>query len=210
METDHIVPRERGGDDEIDNLIPVCLECHAEIHCYNDKHPRGRKFLPEELRFHKEQWLEVCREHPETLVSAIRNADVGPLQALIDGLDFNASVASIGHGPQDGVHEHLCKFHEHEFLRAIHEGSISILRDEIRESLLHAYRAMGSANVAIEAKGHHEINSEGWATGCHALARLVVDARPRIAKARDELLRFLSSEADSEPVRPQASLSKRQ
>jgi hypothetical protein len=31
----------------------VCFECHPEIHSYNDKHPRGRKFLPEELQLHK-------------------------------------------------------------------------------------------------------------------------------------------------------------
>ena len=47
IETDHIEPKEQGGDDSIENAIPVCFECHAEIHSYNDKHPRGRKFLPE-------------------------------------------------------------------------------------------------------------------------------------------------------------------
>jgi 5-methylcytosine-specific restriction endonuclease McrA len=31
METDHIIPKEDGGSDDIDNAIPVCLECHAEI-----------------------------------------------------------------------------------------------------------------------------------------------------------------------------------
>lgn len=44
METDHIIPTEDGGDDSIENAIPVCFECHAEIHSYNDSHPRGRKF----------------------------------------------------------------------------------------------------------------------------------------------------------------------
>src|SRR5579863_7120763 len=77
IETDHIVPSEDGGGDEIGNAIPVCFECHAEIHSYNDKHPRGRKFHPDELHAHKEQWLAICRERPEMLVSAIRNADVG-------------------------------------------------------------------------------------------------------------------------------------
>jgi hypothetical protein len=195
-----MIPTEAGGTDEIENAIPVCFECHAEIHSYNDKHPRGRKFLPEELRAHKEQWLEICDEQPEVLLGAIRDADVGPLQALIDELDFNATAASSEHhNIQDGVfHEHHCKFHEHEFLRAVHEGSISILRDEIRGLLLEAYRAMGAANVAIEAKGYHAINSEGWATGCNAVARLVVDARPKIAKARNELLKFLSSDTSPE------------
>src|SRR5580658_10014090 len=94
IETDHIVPTDEGGSNEIDNAIPVCFECHAEIHSYNDKHPRGRKFQPEELRLQKEQWLKICAERPEMLVGAIRDADVGPLQALIDELEFNSIVAA--------------------------------------------------------------------------------------------------------------------
>ena len=38
METDHILPQSEGGTDDVENAIPVCFECHAEIHpakvCY--------------------------------------------------------------------------------------------------------------------------------------------------------------------------------
>jgi hypothetical protein len=54
IETDHIEQAAEGDSDKIENAIPVCFECHAEIHSYNDKHPRGRKFTPDELRHHKE------------------------------------------------------------------------------------------------------------------------------------------------------------
>ncbi len=64
METDHILPKAEGGTSDIDNAIAVCFECHAEIHSYNPKHPRGRKFRTEELRKHKEQWLELCKTRP--------------------------------------------------------------------------------------------------------------------------------------------------
>jgi 5-methylcytosine-specific restriction endonuclease McrA len=70
METDHIVPAGEGGPDTMDNAIPVCFECHAEIHSYNDKHPRGRKFLADELRAHKEQWLKICETRPDVFVNA--------------------------------------------------------------------------------------------------------------------------------------------
>src|SRR4030042_6450691 len=102
IETDHIVPKEDSGDDSISNAIPVCFECHAEIHGYNDKHPRGRKFLPEELRLHKDQWLKMCVERPDVLVSASRASDVGPLQALIDELEFNAKVAGKAEAAEQG------------------------------------------------------------------------------------------------------------
>jgi hypothetical protein len=84
IETDHILPAAEAGPDTIDNAIPVCFECHAEIHGYNDKHPRGRKFTPDELRHHKKQWLELCKTKPEMLLQATREAGVGPFQALID------------------------------------------------------------------------------------------------------------------------------
>ncbi len=39
IELDHIKPRADGGEDDIDNAIAVCFECHAEIYLYNDRHP---------------------------------------------------------------------------------------------------------------------------------------------------------------------------
>ncbi len=50
IEMDHIVPSAADGPSDVANAIPVCFECHAEIHSYNDQHPRGRKFRPDELR----------------------------------------------------------------------------------------------------------------------------------------------------------------
>jgi len=88
-----MTPRGEGGPDTIDNAIPVCFECHAETHSYNDQHPRGRKFRPAELQKQKEQWLEICRNRPEIFINAARDADVGPLQALVDELEFNAAVS---------------------------------------------------------------------------------------------------------------------
>ena len=65
IETDHMLPLSEGGNDSIDNAIAVCFECHAEIHTYNDSHPRGRTYRPEELRIHRDQWITLCRERPD-------------------------------------------------------------------------------------------------------------------------------------------------
>jgi hypothetical protein len=184
IETDHIVPTDEGGSNEIDNAIPVCFECHAEIHSYNDKHPRGRKFQPEELRLQKEQWLKICAERPEMLVGAIRDADVGPLQALIDELEFNSIVAAEGDFNKQG-----CKFHELQFLRAIHEGSISLLRDEIKKPLLEAYREMGAANTALDGKF-----ARGTAEASNDAQFRIANASGKIQVARTELLKFLTSD----------------
>ncbi len=193
IETDHIIPAESRGGDDIDNAIPVCFECHAEIHSYNDKHPRGRKFQPEELRLHKDQWLKICSDRPDLLIALTRHADVGPLQALIDELDFNSAVAEVAKDWQSQG----CRFQDQQFLRAIHEGSVSLLRDNIRELILEAYRATGSANAALDAKNVNPIFSDTWTNAKDEAQRLITGARSKITAARNELLRFLSNEVGS-------------
>lgn len=188
--TDHIVPREEDGPDDIENAIPVCFECHAEIHSYNDKHPRGRKFLPEELRRHKEEWLRICRERPDALVAAPRDVDVGPLHALIDELELNATIAG-----QPGLDVHGCLFRDDQLRRAISAGSIAMLREDIKAAVLAAYVAMGAANRLIEAAWQHPKGGNDWAVGVNEASKRIREARPLVERAQAELLRFLSAEA---------------
>lgn len=190
METDHIIPRDEEGKDEIDNAIPVCFECHAEIHGYNDKHPRGRKFQAEELRLHKEQWLRICREKPEVFVAASWEVDVGPLQALIDELEFNARVAEILEENARG-----CLFRDAQFQRAIQSGSIAVLRDEVKKVLLDAYVAIGAANQRISWAWRQDVAGLRWKLALDEAISRIRDAKPLVEKARDELLKFLVSEA---------------
>ncbi len=53
----------------MDNCIPLCLLCHEEVGSYNPAHPIGRKFRPDELRKHREQWYAHVRANPEKLTS---------------------------------------------------------------------------------------------------------------------------------------------
>ena len=188
METDHILPRDDGGDDSIENAIPVCFECHAEIHSYNDRHPRGRKFLPEELKVHKEQWLQICKERPEILITASHEADVGPLQALIDELTFNEKV-SLNTGPE----KQGCRFHDQQFRRAINDGSIAILLDEIKDAIIEAYIAMDAANVINKAAWNYTKGSNPWGMTINEANKRITQASRMITNARNQLLKFLSS-----------------
>jgi hypothetical protein len=175
IETDHMLPSAEDGPRDIANAIAVCFECHAEIHSYNDKHPRGRKFRPEELRKHKEQWLAICAERPETLLGAPRNSDVGPLQALIDELEFNTVVAGANG----------CPFLDNEFRRAISEGAISTVKDDLKGAILDAYAAIGNANRSLSTLSPM-FNS--------TIHKNIDAAKPKIERARGELLQFLRSE----------------
>jgi hypothetical protein len=189
IETDHIVPAAEEGENTIENAIALCFECHADIHSYNDKHPRGRKFHADELRRHKEQWLEICRTRPEIFLEANRNSDVGPLQALIDELDFNLVVSRYSSTEEQG-----CLFLDEQFRRATEEGRIAILNEELKQSILEAYVAMSRANQLVSSAMRLPRDSNSWAEGVKAASAGVFKAKPKIESARQELLQFLSSE----------------
>ena len=188
IETDHIVPRGEGGPDSIDNAIPVCFECHAEIHSYNDKHPRGRKFRPEELRGHKKHWLDICRNKPEIFVSANRDYDVGPVQALIDELEFNLEVSQ--HASYDSLG---CLFLDEQFRRAITDGAISTLDENLKKSIVEAYRVMGRANEKI--RGAMASFGVGTIDARNDALKALQGTGMPIGRARDALLSFLGSDS---------------
>ena len=189
METDHIVSKDDLGSDDIHNAIPVCFECHAEIHSYNEKHPRGRKYTSEELKSHKEQWLQICREKPEILIAASMRWDVGPLQALVDELEFNSEVAELTQPIEIG-----CLFKLEQFSRAIQAGSIASLKDELKSSVLDAYVKMGNANQHISAALGHEYRSNSRAEDINHAQKIILEAKPKIKRAIEDLMDFLGHE----------------
>lgn len=54
---------------DIDNAIPLCVECHAAVGHQNARHPRGRKFGIQELKARREQVYEL---HTRVLVSPVQ------------------------------------------------------------------------------------------------------------------------------------------
>jgi len=185
MEIDHIVPQADEGPDTYENAIPVCFECHAEIHSYNLDHPRGRKFQPAELR---DQWLSICRERPEIFRSgSVARAEVGPLQSLIDELEFNEAVTSVPPGQ-----DQFCPFKERQFLEAIRTGSIAVLQDELKRSITEAYVQMGQSNHLLNALANQQHPSMLGELGQRALLS-ISKARQPIQRAKQELLKFLSN-----------------
>ena len=62
IETHHIRPVSKGGDDSFENCIPLFFDCHAEVENYNDHHPRGSKFSESELRKHRDTCFSKVEE----------------------------------------------------------------------------------------------------------------------------------------------------
>jgi len=142
IELHHIQPTEAGGDDSIENAIPLCFECHAEVQLYNDAHPRGRKFRPDELKYHKVQWLKICEDSPGALLLPQRTYDVGPIQALIDELGFNAELCKLTADDTIGA-----LFPVAQFERSISEGLLSLLPDQVRNPISSTYATLMRANM---------------------------------------------------------------
>ena len=189
IEMDHIIQQADSGPDTYENAIPLCFECHAEVHSYNPKHPRGRKFQPEELRGHRNQWLAICKDSPEIFRrGSIARAEVGPLQSLIDELEFNEAVASVS--PAQG---HFCPFKERQFLEAVRAGSIAVLRDELKRSINDAYLQMGKANHVLDVMASQTAPAMLNELK-HQASESTKKAQTPIQIAKQELLEFLSSE----------------
>lgn len=191
IETDHIIQPKDGGDNSIANAIPVCFECHAEIHSYNPDHPRGRKFKADELKLHKEQWLEICKVKPEIFISAKRDADVGPLQALIDELDFNLAITKLK--VEDDYLS--CMFLDDQFRRAINEGAISVIKENLKVLINDAYIIMRRANQEISSAMNTAVTGGPFRAKAAKGARdLSKSASSKIESAKNEIIKFLSND----------------
>lgn len=187
MELHHIDPSGSGGGDNIDNAIPVCFECHAEIQLYNDAHPRGRRFHSSELLAHKEQWLRICRESPGALLGPQSPLDVGPIQALIDELEFNAEIAQRTAEDTIGA-----LFLVAQFERAIQEGVFSLLPDSVRNPISTAYATLMRANMYLEKMATLPWSGSGAWPQAHGCAqKAIACAQAEIPKARSVLLEHL-------------------
>lgn len=185
MELDHIKPRADNGADDIENAIPVCFECHAETHLYNDKHPRGRKFHSDELRQHKQQWLSICSDYPQALIDCRGPEDVGPLQGLVDELEFNSEIVRRTEPEEVGA-----LFLVTQFQRAIEQGLLSLLADDVRDALKRVYATMMRANMSLKKMAEMPWGGSGsaWHHAFSESQRSIGIAKSEIKAARDEIM----------------------
>jgi hypothetical protein len=62
IEAAHIIDEAAGGSNNEENGIPLCFDCHQEVGSYNDRHPRGNKIRPEELRARRDRVYALVAE----------------------------------------------------------------------------------------------------------------------------------------------------
>ncbi|MBV9676895.1 MAG: HNH endonuclease [Acidobacteriaceae bacterium] len=152
IECHHIVPVEEGGPNTRANCIPLCFNCHAEVQSYNEKHPKGNRFRPEELKAHRDNWYKQVRSGFQEDVRPIYEADRKLFADFLRILPSNGmAVYQLRHEPfgstfrweaGDALREFLNEREgpEYEFL----DTELEQLRVDLRKCILELIDAIAT------------------------------------------------------------------
>ena len=64
MQVHHIKQEAQGGSNDLENAIPLCLDCHAEVQAYNPDHPIGTPFSESQLKRLRDNWYTKVADSP--------------------------------------------------------------------------------------------------------------------------------------------------
>jgi hypothetical protein len=154
--------------------------------------PGGGSSSPRSCGCTKEQWLKVCETSAHFLASVPTRTDVGPIQVLIDELEFNATVAVMG----DDVTQLAAapRFSTTQFGRAMAEGVLSLLQPDFKKDILVAYAVMSRANTQLEGIAPARSGDPQAHVLNNTRARFK-ESQPVIAAALSRLADVLSAES---------------
>lgn len=141
VEVHHIVPESRGGTNDLENAIALCLDCHTDAGHYNPAHPRGSKYSPSELRRHRDQWYAMVKANairppaePDILLcryllcksfDALREITLGDLS------NAPANKPLLVTNAVRGYHRHLVETHPEQYRHEQVDGEAFVNRDAL-------------------------------------------------------------------------------
>ena len=73
MELHHIKQKAYGGDDSLENCIPLCFDCHSDMGRGDPKHPKGKRYTVEELKLHRDNWYKKVRDGGYSIEESLEN-----------------------------------------------------------------------------------------------------------------------------------------
>lgn len=96
MEIHHIKPRAEDGPDTLENAIPLCFDCHADMRSYDSKHPKGTKYSEAELRRHRDAWFQKVSESSGVPSgNVVAETDKVMFSRLVEALPWSGSLSFI-------------------------------------------------------------------------------------------------------------------
>lgn len=76
MELHHIKQKKDGGEDTLNNCLPLCFDCHADVMQYNPNHPKGKRYTLAELMRHRDEWYKKIESSQGVDLSANNYTDI--------------------------------------------------------------------------------------------------------------------------------------
>ncbi len=161
----HIKRKADGGEDILDNCIPLCLDCHSDMGKIDPKHPIGKQYTENELRLHRDNWFNR-NMHPSSLLNnKVDKQDKELFQKICDLFSPNVCEYLYEHNfsgthPEDTFKELDKFFQQHDpFSRFINED-IENLRYILEKSWLEflGIRASKTFHQMIAGEGYYVTN----------------------------------------------------
>jgi HNH endonuclease len=150
IEAAHIIDEAANGSNDENNGIPLCFDCHQEIGSYNDKHPRGNKIRPDELRARRDRVYSLVADgRIEVLQPAnlprlldrrlelktggltVANPTVAQVIVAVDklvenGRDWNKSFLILGDCAWENAFAQVCKEDNQLFWAEYRDGATQL------------------------------------------------------------------------------------
>ena len=98
IEVHHIKLESEGGANILENAIPLCFDCHADMTSYDVKHPKGTKYTEAELKRHRDNWYKkVVGTEGLLRPDEAAATDKKVYERLLSLLPWNGSMHFIRH-----------------------------------------------------------------------------------------------------------------
>ncbi len=201
IEIHHIKLATEGGADTLENAIPLCFDCHADMRSYDSKHPKGTKYTENELKRHRDNWFKKVEgisglARPEEAAAT----DNMVYEALVKVLPWDGSLHFIRHNNFAGFpfelerlkdlyeFEYECESPSFEFIDPDLEGLRVSLRDHIvKFKKLLEYETFTTNTIgwnSVPAEWEHEQSErfERIVNGLHNATKLVCDSYDSLVK----------------------------
>ena len=131
---------------------------------------------------HKDNWIELCKNSPQLFVHAPKYTESGPLSSLITELEFNCRCSDLVDS----------EFETNQFQRAMSDGILSLLNEELKNMIMDTYAELKLANQKTSRLERMSESSVEYKYTRPSVEGRHRQAAPIIAKALNSLKAFVS------------------